>query len=220
VYSTGAFARLAGVSVKMLRHYERIGLLMPMRTGSRYRRYSLEDLQRFERVLALRSLALPLTSIKTLLEGGAVSLCAHRESLEDKRARLDRAIEALKQIEKHPRAQQALTRFFGEAAWDRWEAKREKHAAVTPRPPDRASESRIALFREIVATLAENPMSEQVRDLAKQCRETIEPETLEALRNRLNWPSGMRRYVASLYETTPDVWEQVAAFIEANVRPR
>jgi hypothetical protein len=26
----------------------------------------------------------------------------------------------------------------------------------------------------------------------------------------------MRRYLASLYETTPDVWEQVAAFIEAS----
>jgi DNA-binding transcriptional MerR regulator len=40
VYSTSAFARLAGVTVKMLRHYERIGLLTPKRTGSRYRRYS------------------------------------------------------------------------------------------------------------------------------------------------------------------------------------
>jgi hypothetical protein len=26
----------------------------------------------------------------------------------------------------------------------------------------------------------------------------------------------MRRYVASLFETTPEMWEQVAAFIEAS----
>jgi DNA-binding transcriptional MerR regulator len=216
MYSMAAFARLAGVTVKMLRHYERIRLLTPKRTSAQHRRYSIRDLQSLERIIALRSLGLPLAGIKTLLKGGPVSLSAHRETLEDKRARLVRAINALEQLDKHPRVPETLTRFFGEAAWDRWEAMREKHAATTPRPPDRASESRIALFLEIVAAVAENPASERARDLVKRYRDTIEPETLEALRNRLNWPSGMRRYVASLYETTPEVWEQVVAFIEAN----
>ena len=216
MYSIAAFARLTGVTVKMLRHYERIGLLTPKRTSAEHRRYSMRDLQSLERIIALKSLGLPLARIKTLLRGGLVSLSAHRETLEDKRARLDRAINALKQIDKHPRAPEALASFFGEAAWDRWEAIREVHAAATPRPSDRASESRISLFQEIVAVLAENPASERARELAKRCRDTIEPETLEALRNRRSWPSGMRRYLTSLYETTPEVWEQVVAFIEAS----
>jgi hypothetical protein len=76
--------------------------------------------------------------------------------------------------------------------------------------------SRLALFREIETALRENPTSERARELAMRCRETIEPETLDALRNRANWPVGMRRYVASLYGTTPDVWERVAAFLEAS----
>jgi DNA-binding transcriptional MerR regulator len=216
MYSISAFARLAGVTVKMLRHYERIGLLTPKRTSADHRRYSIWDLQTLERILALKSLGLPLARIKGLLKGSPVSLTAHRETLEDKRERLDRAISALKQIDMHPRAPEALTSFFGEAAWDRWEAKREEHAAATPRPPDRASQSRISLFREIAGALTEDPESERARELAKWCRDTIEPETLAALRNRQTWPSGMRRYVASLYETTPEVWEQVAAFIEAS----
>jgi DNA-binding transcriptional MerR regulator len=166
MYSIAAFARLAGVTVKMLRHYERIGLLAPKRTSAQHRRYSLRDLQRLERIIALKSLGLPLASIKTLLKGGAMSLSACRETLEDKRAQLDHAINVLKQIDKHARAP-ALTSFFRESAWDRWEARRDKHAAATPRPPDRASESRIAVFREIVAALAENPSSEHARELAK-----------------------------------------------------
>jgi DNA-binding transcriptional MerR regulator len=216
MYSIAAFARLAGVTVKMLRHYERLGLLKPNRTSVQHRRYSTRDLQSLERIIALKSLGLPLARIKTLLKGGPVSLSAQREHLQDKRARLDRAITALTRIDNHPRPSEALDSFVGEAAWDRWEAMRETHAAATPRPPDRASASRIALFREIAAAIAENPESERARELAKQCLDAIDPEILEALKRRVKWPSGMRRYVASLFETTPEVWEQVTAFIEAS----
>jgi DNA-binding transcriptional MerR regulator len=200
----------------MLRHYERLGLLTPKRTSAQHRRYSIRDLQSLERIIALKSLGLPLARIKIVLKGGAVSLSSHREILEDKRARLDRAINALKRIDNSPRASEALAGFVGEAAWDRWEARREQHAAAAPRPPDRASASRISLFRDIAAALAENPSSERARELATQCLDTIDAETLEALKHRQKWPSGMRRYVASLYRTTPDVWEQIAAFIEAS----
>ena len=36
----------------------------------------------------------------------------------------------------------------------------------------------------------------------------------KALARRRNWPSGFRRYVASLYLTTPETWERVVDFIE------
>jgi DNA-binding transcriptional MerR regulator len=84
MYSTREFAELTGVTVKALRHYERIGLLAPKRTDARYRRYAFGDLQRFERSLALKSLGPPLRMIKTLLERGDVPLRAHREALEQK----------------------------------------------------------------------------------------------------------------------------------------
>ena len=65
MYSTQTFARLTGVTVKALRHYERVGLLAPRRTRTRYRRYVLGDLQRIERILALKSLGLSLKAINT-----------------------------------------------------------------------------------------------------------------------------------------------------------
>jgi serine/threonine protein kinase len=64
VYSFAAFARLAGVTVKMLRHYERMGFLTPKRTSANHRRYSIRDLQILERILALKSLGLLHRDIK------------------------------------------------------------------------------------------------------------------------------------------------------------
>lgn len=65
----GDFARLCRVTVKTLRHYDQIGLLVPAEvdafTGYRY--YSLEQLPRLNRILALRDLGFSLDEIQTLL---------------------------------------------------------------------------------------------------------------------------------------------------------
>src|SRR5262245_35754146 len=147
MYSTRAFAALTGVTVKALRHYERMGLLGPMRTRARYRRYGHADLQQIERILALKSLGLSLTSIKLVLKRGPVGLEAHRAVLEDRRARLNRAIAALHEIQQDADPGAALQRFISGAAWDRWEAKRQRVAVE--RPPDRAPASVVELFHEI-----------------------------------------------------------------------
>jgi len=235
MYSTHAFAELTGVTVKALRHYERVGLLAPKRTRARYRRYALEDLQRIERILALKSLGLSLTAIKTLLERGPVGLRAHRAALEDKRARLDRAIAALDEIQHDTKPRAALRRFMADAAWERWEARRTR--AAVARPPDRAPASAIGLFHDIVAALdnlrppgrgQRLPAGTEVTGgdgghrwgrrsrLLARSRDVIAPETRDAWRSRAGWPSGLRRYVASCYEMEPDVWERVVAFIEAH----
>src|SRR6516164_8735479 len=62
------FAKLAGITSKALRHYERVGLLKPARSNSGYRLYSERDLNRLEQIVALRFLGLPLRDIRTALE--------------------------------------------------------------------------------------------------------------------------------------------------------
>jgi MerR family transcriptional regulator, repressor of the yfmOP operon len=218
MYSIRAFAALAGVTIKALRHYEKVGLLTPERTGSRYRRYSHQDMRRLERILALKSLALPLKTIKAMLAHVEVTVTTHREALQHKRARLDRAIDALTTIEAHPRPADALQRFIADAGWERWEEERRRRASTAPRPPDRVSASRLALFRKIERALADNPAGLRAQTLCAKWREVTDSETLEALTTRASWPSGMRRYVASLYDTTPETWERVVGFIEARGR--
>ncbi|MET9760715.1 HEAT repeat domain-containing protein [Streptomyces sp. NPDC006372] len=60
----GEVARRSGVSARMLRHYESLGLVRPSgRTGSGYREYAMEDIQRIFHVESLRSLGLSLREI-------------------------------------------------------------------------------------------------------------------------------------------------------------
>ncbi|MET9375160.1 MerR family transcriptional regulator [Streptomyces sp. NPDC002992] len=60
----GEVARRSGVSARMLRHYESLGLLRPSgRTGSGYREYSGEDIRRIFHIESLRSLGLSLREI-------------------------------------------------------------------------------------------------------------------------------------------------------------
>ncbi|MEV5970445.1 HEAT repeat domain-containing protein [Streptomyces sp. NPDC051921] len=65
----GEVARRSGVSARMLRHYESLGLVRPSgRTGSGYREYSGEDIRRIFHIESLRSLGLSLREIGLALD--------------------------------------------------------------------------------------------------------------------------------------------------------
>jgi DNA-binding transcriptional MerR regulator len=69
-YPVGAVARLAGVSVRTLHHYDQIGLLTPAgRSAAGYRLYSLADLDRLHRILYYRELGFPLDEIVQIMAG-------------------------------------------------------------------------------------------------------------------------------------------------------
>lgn len=99
-------ARLAGVSVRTLHHYDDIGLLTPSaRTDAGYRLYDERDMERLQEILLFRELEIPLDDIGVLLSGGAfdrqAALELQREMLAQKSARIgamitsvDRAINA------------------------------------------------------------------------------------------------------------------------------
>jgi MerR family transcriptional regulator, thiopeptide resistance regulator len=59
----GEVAAATGVTVRTLRHYDALGLLVPAgRTDAGYRLYADEDVQRLYRILALRRASLSTTS--------------------------------------------------------------------------------------------------------------------------------------------------------------
>ena len=102
-YRIHELAALASVTVKALHHYDRVGLLKPRRTASRYRLYTTRDLTRLQQILALRSLGLPLRRIRDLLAPGTpplhLALRQQRQVLQDQRRLLDRTIRALETAE-------------------------------------------------------------------------------------------------------------------------
>lgn len=66
----GNFSRLSLVSVKALRYYDELGLLKPARVdeSSGYRYYSVSQLTRLNRILALKDMGLSLEQIAHLLD--------------------------------------------------------------------------------------------------------------------------------------------------------
>ena len=103
-YRIGEFAKLAGVTVRTLHHYDRIGLLKPQRSSSGSRLYRLQDLERLEQIAALKFLGIPLQEIKFLLKQGPLtlidSLHVQLQALAEKRRLIDRAITAIEAAEK------------------------------------------------------------------------------------------------------------------------
>lgn len=66
----GDFARLGQVSLRMLRHYDRLGLLVPARVDpwTGYRSYGADQLARLHRIVALKELGFPLAQVAVLLD--------------------------------------------------------------------------------------------------------------------------------------------------------
>lgn len=95
----GELAERTGVTVRALRHYERLGLVVPMRSEAGQRVYGAEQVATLQRVLALKKAGFPLADIKALLERRAVPtaefLAVQRVALLAERDRLDQAVAAL-----------------------------------------------------------------------------------------------------------------------------
>jgi DNA-binding transcriptional MerR regulator len=69
VFGIGAFARLGGISVRTLHHYDELGLLAPAHVDpdTGYRWYEAEQLARLNRILALRDLGFALGDVGPVL---------------------------------------------------------------------------------------------------------------------------------------------------------
>ena len=108
----GEFSKIAQVSIKALRYYDRVGLLKPAHIDrySGYRYYSLEQLVRLNRILALKDLDFTLEQVSELLKTDLSSealqnMLRHKaselnERIHDERARLLRVQTRLENIQK------------------------------------------------------------------------------------------------------------------------
>lgn len=97
----GEVARRSGVSARMLRHYDRLGLVQPTdRTTGGYREYATADLRRILHVEMLRSLGLSLEQVRTVLEDPAATPAdLVTELAEQTRARIAVEQELLDRLE-------------------------------------------------------------------------------------------------------------------------
>ncbi|MEV0195240.1 MerR family transcriptional regulator [Nonomuraea sp. NPDC050691] len=98
--SVGQVAKLAGITVRTLHHYDEIGLLTPgERTHAGYRRYTDADLIRLQQILLYRELGFPLDEIAVILDAPHTDELTHlrrqHELLTRQARRLNQVINAV-----------------------------------------------------------------------------------------------------------------------------
>lgn len=196
--NVGEVAALAGVTVRTLHHYDRIGLLQPSgRTSAGYRQYSPADLDRLHQVLLYRELGFSLEEVATLLSGDADPAEHLRRQHRLLRDRLERTSAMVAAVEKEMEARAmgiALTpeeRFevFGEHDPERYEAEVQERWGDTDAYAQ--SKRRTAAYskddwlrikaegEDLVARMAEAlrsgvaPDAEPAMDLAEEHRQQI-----------------------------------------------
>ena len=111
MYKIGDFSQLGQVSVRMLRHYDKLGLLKPGQVDkwTSYRYYTLDQLPRLHRIIALKDLGLSLEQIGILLKDPQSDALLQEmlrerqrtiaQQLAEEQARLARVSARLQQIE-------------------------------------------------------------------------------------------------------------------------
>ena len=198
-WTVGELARLAGVTVRTLHHYDRIGLLSPSgRTAAGYRQYAPADLDRLHQVLLYRELGFPLEEVATLLDDPDADPAAHlRRQHRLLRERLERTQAMVAAVEKEMEARQmgiSLTpeeRFevFGdwlpeeyaaeaEEKWggtDAWAQSQQRTRAMTKDDWLRVKAEGDDVERRFAEALAAGvaPGSAQAMDLAEEHRQQI-----------------------------------------------
>ncbi len=92
MFKIGDFSKLAQVSTRMLRHYDQLGLLTPGQvdqwTGYRY--YTIDQLPRLHRLIALKELGFSLEQVSQLLQSGELSTEQMRGMLRLRQMELQR----------------------------------------------------------------------------------------------------------------------------------
>jgi DNA-binding transcriptional MerR regulator len=231
------FAELAGVTVRTLHHYDRLGLLRPRRTEAGYRMYRESDLERLEQIVALKFVGLPLKRIKTLLDRDnlelAEALPRQRLVLEAKRKLIDRAIRAIQDAERSlatgKRPDAAILKKIIEVIemqdnpnWTEKYYSEEARAKIaergkvfTPEMQEQVSKQWTKLFRDVEASLHEDPAGAKAQALAARWGALVEgftggdPEVAKGLgavwKDKANLPASTRQQMKPY--GNPEVWE-------------
>jgi MerR family transcriptional regulator, thiopeptide resistance regulator len=199
LYRSKQFAGLAGVTVRALHHYDRLGLLRPkQRSRAGYRLYCAQDFGRLEQIVVLKFLGIPLKQVRALLESEsnlAVALHRQQQVLAEKRGQLDRAIRAISNAQRSLQSRKApdwkLFQFIvqeiemqNKMEWKRKYFSPEAQLKVTSRRSqlsvefqEKATQDSMQLYADVEASLGEDPRGPNAQALAARWRKLVEDFT-------------------------------------------
>jgi MerR family transcriptional regulator, thiopeptide resistance regulator len=198
MFKVSEFAAQAGVTVRTLHHYDRLGLLRPGgRSSAGYRLYGERELNHLQQITTLKFIGLPLKQIKDLLDRGDLHLAAtlrlQRGLLAEKGQQIKRAIQAIDEAERVMKSSRrpdwaALKKIIEVMEMDNtmdWTKKyyspeaqakvEERKKLWTPELQAKVSKDWEELVREVEAAMAagESPGGKKVQALAARWIELV-----------------------------------------------
>lgn len=179
-------AALAGVSVRTLQYYDKIGLLPPATYSPvGYRLYDGEVLERLQQILLFRELEFPLKEIRAIVESPAFDRDRALEQQIDlltlKKKRLERLISLARELREKGGTNMDFSAFDSskleeyaaqaKAAWGEtpeYRESRRRSAKRTPREEQALGEEMMAIFAAIGERRADGPDDPQIQALVEK----------------------------------------------------
>ncbi|BBP10113.1 MULTISPECIES: MerR family transcriptional regulator [Streptococcus] len=170
MYHIKEAAQLSGVSVKTLHHYDKIGLLVPLKSENGYRTYSQEDLESLQVILYYKYLGFSLEKIAELLKEERTDLLPHLtrqlDYLIQERQHLDTLISTLQKTIQEQKGERKMTieeKFTGFSYQDNQKYHQEAVEKYGQEVMDQALERQkdhedeaTAVFNQVFQSLAQN----------------------------------------------------------------
>ena len=184
-------SKLAGVSIRTLQYYDKIGLLHPTGyTDAGYRLYDDTDLERLQHILLFRELEFPLKDIREILDSPGFdrskAIKQQIELLTLKREHLDKLIKFAKGIEKTGVKNMDFKAFdktrldeYAKKAKEEW-GDTSEYREFAVKDKNRTEEEKklmvrnfMLLFKEAGTIKNEDPASDKAQDLVKRIQQYI-----------------------------------------------
>ena len=136
MYMINEISKLTGVSIRMLHHYDKIGLLVPSkRNNSNYRVYSEEDVARLYQILLFKELEFSLKDIKNILDDEEFdkeeALRVQKKLMLEKKNRLEKIIESIDDTINNIGGKTMSKKDFKAFSYDEIKAHQEKYKEET-----------------------------------------------------------------------------------------
>ncbi|PKV04813.1 MerR family transcriptional regulator [Bifidobacterium pseudolongum] len=184
----GETSALCAVSVRMLRHWESMGLLHPSRDSKGYRLYSEDDIARIRRIRLYRDLGLTTDQIRAAIDGPATETLS---LMREQRTRISEHITQLQLILQdidelsayahNMKEDETMDNPYANDAHDRWGDSPQwmEYAEYRTRTDDAQQQADLDAMRALELELAQamrdgvKPGSEAADELALRHRESL-----------------------------------------------
>ena len=199
MYMINEISKLTGVTIRMLHHYDKIGLLVPSkRNNSNYRVYSEEDVARLYQILLFKELEFTLKDIKRILDDEGFdreeALKVHKKLILEKKNRLEKIIESIDdtirniggktmskkdfkafsydEIRNHQEKYKEETeQKYGKS--DAYKESKEKTSKYSKNDWENIMEDAGVIYEELAKLMDRNPANDEVQVLVQKWRDYI-----------------------------------------------